>query len=87
MVGWVWMTGVAHMEMDCAGGGLLLHPLGSAGSDGCGGHAESASGGSSVVPLAPLRDYTPPENITLLFTDLGILTPAAVSDELIQLYL
>jgi hypothetical protein len=24
--------------------------------------------------------------ITLLFTDLGVLTPAAVSDELIQLY-
>ena len=25
--------------------------------------------------------------ISLLFTDLGVLTPAAVSDELIQLYL
>jgi len=34
----------------------------------------------------PSRDYTPPKNITLLFTDLGVLTPAAVSDELIQLY-
>jgi len=31
-------------------------------------------------------DYTPPEYITLLFTDRGVLTPAAVSDELIQLY-
>ena len=31
-------------------------------------------------------DYTPPEFITLLFTDLGILTPSAVSDELIKLY-
>merc|ERR1711933_625335 len=36
--------------------------------------------------VAPLNDYTPPENITLLITDLGVLTPAAVSDQLIQLY-
>lgn len=35
----------------------------------------------------PLVDYTPPVYITLLFTDLGILTPSAVSDELIKLYL
>jgi len=35
----------------------------------------------------PSRDYTPPHLISLLFTDLGVLTPAAVSDELIQLYL
>jgi len=35
----------------------------------------------------PLVDYTPPSYITLLFTDLGVLTPSAVSDELIQLYL
>jgi len=32
-------------------------------------------------------DYTPPRHIDLLFTDLGILTPSAVSDELIKLYL
>jgi len=32
------------------------------------------------------RDYTPPKYITLLFTDLGVLTPSAVSDELIKLY-
>ena len=31
-------------------------------------------------------DYTPPNFITLLFTDLGVLTPSAVSDELIKLY-
>jgi len=31
-------------------------------------------------------DYTPPNYLTLLFTDLGVLTPSAVSDELIQLY-
>ncbi|KAJ8979922.1 hypothetical protein NQ317_003664 [Molorchus minor] len=35
----------------------------------------------------PLVDYTPPSYITLLFTDIGILTPSAVSDELIKLYL
>uniref|UniRef100_A0A7S0YAX7 Translation initiation factor eIF2B subunit alpha n=1 Tax=Polytomella parva TaxID=51329 RepID=A0A7S0YAX7_9CHLO len=35
----------------------------------------------------PSRDYTPPTCIDLLVTDLGVLTPAAVSDELIQLYL
>lgn len=31
-------------------------------------------------------DFTPSEYISLLFTDLGVLTPAAVSDELINLY-
>ncbi|GAU89687.1 hypothetical protein RvY_02206 [Ramazzottius varieornatus] len=35
----------------------------------------------------PQSDYTPPSFITLLFTDLGILTPSAVSDELIKLYM
>ena len=34
----------------------------------------------------PLVDFTPSKYITLLFTDLGVLTPAAVSDELIKLY-
>jgi len=37
--------------------------------------------------IHPLVDYTPPSLLTLLFTDLGILTPSAVSDELIKLYL
>lgn len=35
----------------------------------------------------PMVDYTSPAHITLLFTDIGILTPSAVSDELIKLYL
>ncbi|KAI8318363.1 translation initiation factor eIF-2B alpha subunit [Martensiomyces pterosporus] len=35
----------------------------------------------------PTLDYTPPEFITLLFTDLGIMTPSGVSDELIKFYL
>eukprot|EP00775_Hariotina_reticulata_P010168 gene10170-10328_t len=40
----------------------------------------------SVAVDNPSRDYTPPAYINLLVTDLGVLTPAAVSDELIQLY-
>ena len=34
----------------------------------------------------PYVDYTPAKYITLFFTDLGILTTSAVSDELIRLY-
>ena len=47
------------------------------------------TGDSAGVPqsCSPVVDYTPPSLITLLFTDLGILTPSAVSDELINLYL
>jgi translation initiation factor eIF-2B subunit alpha len=36
---------------------------------------------------SPKHDYTPPTQISLLITDFGVLTPAAVSDELIQLYI
>lgn len=39
-----------------------------------------------VEPGHPTIDYTPPSYITLLFTDVGVLTPSAVSDELIKLY-
>lgn len=47
--------------------------------------------GASKVPENvefdnPSCDFTPPSYITLLFTDLGVLTPSAVSDELIKLY-
>lgn len=41
----------------------------------------------SKTPVdVPNVDFTPAQLITLLFTDLGVLTPAAVSDELIRLY-
>jgi translation initiation factor eIF-2B subunit alpha len=40
----------------------------------------------SIVVDVPSVDFTPAKLITLLFTDLGVLTPAAVSDELIRLY-
>lgn len=39
-----------------------------------------------MEPEHPTVDYTPPAYITLLFTDLGVLTPSGVSDELIKLY-
>ncbi|KAJ1677168.1 translation initiation factor eIF-2B subunit alpha, partial [Spiromyces aspiralis] len=34
----------------------------------------------------PILDYTPPEYITFLFTNLGVMTPSGVSDELIKFY-
>ncbi|XP_022964522.1 translation initiation factor eIF-2B subunit alpha-like [Cucurbita moschata] len=42
---------------------------------------------SKVEVEKSARDYTPPQYLTLLFTDLGVLSPSVVSDELIQLYL
>eukprot|EP00944_MAST-04C_sp_MAST-4C-sp1_P015146 g15146.t1 len=54
------------------------------------GTAEEQGGTGGTKPLLnldnPTSDYTPPDFITLLFTDLGVLTTAAVSDELIKLY-
>jgi len=41
---------------------------------------------AGIVNTYPYCDYTPPEFITLLFTDIGIFTPSAVSDELIQMF-
>jgi translation initiation factor eIF-2B subunit alpha len=41
---------------------------------------------AGAVADCPSRDYTPPGLLSLLFTDLGVLTPAAVSDELIMAY-
>jgi len=35
---------------------------------------------------SPMCDFTPPNLITLLVTDSGIMTPSAVSDELIQMF-
>ena len=51
--------------------------------------AAAAKSGLPGVDMAtgnPASDLTPPALITLLFTDLGVLTPSAVSDELIKLY-
>jgi translation initiation factor eIF-2B subunit alpha len=39
-----------------------------------------------MEPDHPSVDYTPPNYISLLFTDIGVLTPSGVSDELIQFY-
>jgi len=43
--------------------------------------------GKDYKDTSPKVDYTEPALLSLLFTDLGILTPSAVSDELIKLYL
>lgn len=48
---------------------------------------ESLTNHDNLTKTHPIVDYTPPVYITLLFSDLGILTPSAVSDELIKLYL
>jgi len=42
---------------------------------------------NNATSAHPTVDYTHPSYISLLFTDLGILMPSAVSDELIKLYL
>lgn len=47
---------------------------------------ELTAGSDLLQVVEHTHDYTPPKYISLLFTDLGILTPAAVSDELIRLY-
>lgn len=59
-------------------------------------HANTSTAATEIAASIPRNDnisffhttidYTPAEYITLLFTDLGVLTPAAVSDELIKLY-
>lgn len=42
--------------------------------------------GNNLEYMYNYCDYTAPEFITLLFTDIGIFTPSAVSDELIQMF-
>uniref|UniRef100_A0A8C9TCB8 Translation initiation factor eIF2B subunit alpha n=1 Tax=Scleropages formosus TaxID=113540 RepID=A0A8C9TCB8_SCLFO len=49
--------------------------------------ADTLKTAKNLAKEHPMIDYTPPSLITLLFTDLGVLTPSAVSDELIKLYL
>lgn len=49
--------------------------------------ADTLKTNRSLTEEHPWIDYTSPSLITLLFTDLGVLTPSAVSDELIKLYL
>jgi len=48
--------------------------------------SHSRRAGPGGEPEDAQVDFTPAQLITLLFTDLGVLTPAAVSDELIRLY-
>ncbi|OCU02019.1 hypothetical protein XELAEV_18007776mg [Xenopus laevis] len=49
--------------------------------------ADTQQQNKDLLEEHPWIDYTSPSLITLLFTDLGVLTPSAISDELIKLYL
>ena len=49
-------------------------------------HFEALELDPSIAVVNPSVDFTPAKFITLLFTDLGVLTPSAVSEELIKLY-
>lgn len=40
-----------------------------------------------IHPRNPSIDYTPPEYISLLFTNIGVLTPSRVSEELVKFYM
>ena len=48
--------------------------------------AVKLAGYSTQDTIQPKVDYTPPEFLNLLFTDLGPLTTAAVSDVMMELY-
>ncbi|KAJ3170965.1 Translation initiation factor [Geranomyces variabilis] len=43
--------------------------------------------GDKISPRNPNIDYTPPEYISLLFTNVGVLTPSGVSEELIKFFM
>ncbi|KAF7728573.1 Translation initiation factor [Apophysomyces ossiformis] len=49
--------------------------------------SDCPEGADDLAVSNPSVDYTPPQYVTLLLTDLGVLTPSGVSDELIKLYL
>ncbi|KAI8917174.1 translation initiation factor eIF-2B subunit alpha-like protein [Powellomyces hirtus] len=40
--------------------------------------------GDTIIPRNPTIDYTPPEYISLLFTNVGVLTPMGVSEEIVK---
>ncbi|TPX72734.1 S-methyl-5-thioribose-1-phosphate isomerase [Spizellomyces sp. 'palustris'] len=42
---------------------------------------------NTIVAKNPQIDYTPPRYISLLFTNIGVLTPSAVSEELVKFYM
>jgi translation initiation factor eIF-2B subunit alpha len=53
----------------------------------CSNHEPNNNKDDSIDVEKLFIDFTPAEYINLLFTDLGVLTPAAVSDELIRLHI
>ncbi|KAI3631749.1 hypothetical protein MIR68_010222 [Amoeboaphelidium protococcarum] len=48
-------------------------------------HRGDQVGTSFSQEQVPVVDYTPPQYISMLFTDLGVLTPASASDEIIKM--
>ncbi|KAK7066829.1 Translation initiation factor [Halocaridina rubra] len=48
--------------------------------------ASVLNSGNELMDEHPMVDYTHPENITLLYTDLGVLPTSAVTEYLIKLY-
>ena len=48
--------------------------------------AFAEDGKGFVSFMNPMRDYTPPEYISLMFTDIGVITPSAVGEEILKLY-
>lgn len=50
------------------------------------GHNEEYIKSEMMVEQQQMCDFTPPDLITMLITDTGILTPSAISDELIQMF-
>lgn len=63
-----------------------LYPLSQTDLPDMGQSTDFSCSSREVTVENPPSDYTPANYITLLFTDLGVLTPSAVSDELIRLY-
>ena len=45
---------------------------------------ENAKGSFGDIPILPTIDYTPPELITLFFTNEGIKTPIAISEMFVK---
>ena len=79
--------GISPQEDEDEGGGVGVGiGVGGTPSPAAVGSGSRRTAGVDYPTVASMIDFTPADYITLLFTDLGVLTPAAVSDELIKLY-
>lgn len=59
--------------------------IGGAGGGSCGAPAAAVSKRSGILREGPSRDATPPSLVTLLLTDVGVLTTEAVADHALQM--